>query len=174
MAQLVGADRRAIVDRLVEHFDAVAAGNGPVAVSLESSLGLGKTRLAQELYHHLATSRQGCVAYWPASLDWREHADGDTRRDVLQVRKQVEPTPGWVVPGGVEIPWLWWGITCQLTHAGSPMRALKDASDQLRAHLDPPRSAPGRERAGQVPRRAPGGGTAGVLRHGQPADRGAR
>jgi hypothetical protein len=70
MAQLVGADRQAIVDRLVRDFDAVAAGGGPIAISLESSLGLGKTRLVQELYHHLATSRQGPIAYWPASLDW--------------------------------------------------------------------------------------------------------
>jgi hypothetical protein len=106
VAQLVGADRLAVVDRLVADFDACAAGGGPRAVSLESSLGLGKTRLAQELYSRLAATRQGSVAYWPASVDWREQVDRESRRDVLQARKQIEPTPGWVVPGGVEIPWL--------------------------------------------------------------------
>ncbi len=137
MRQLVGDDRRAIADQLVAGFDRVIAGEGPLAVSLEASLGLGKTRLVQELYHRLATTRQGTPAYWPPTLDWRVDAVGQARPDVLQARKQVEPTPGWVIPGGAELPWLWWGISCQLTHAGSPMRAMKDASDQLRAHLDP-------------------------------------
>ena len=133
MRPLVGADRHAIIDNLVAQFDAVASGRGPRAVSLEASLGLGKTRIAQELYARLATSRQGANPYWPPKLDW-----GETQSDdVLQARKQVEPTAGWVIPGGVEIPWLWWGIPCQLNHAGYPMRAMKDASDQLRVHLDP-------------------------------------
>lgn len=84
---------------------------------------------AQELYARLATSRQGANPYWPPKLDW-----GETQSDdVLQARKQVEPTAGWVIPGGVEIPWLWWGIPCQLNHAGYPMRAMKDASEWGRA-----------------------------------------
>jgi hypothetical protein len=137
VTEFVGVNRQAILERLVTLHDDVAAGAGPRAVSLEASLGLGKTRIIQELFRHLAASRQGPVPYWPAALDWEAHADDGVRRDVLQARKQVEPTPGWVVPGGVEIPWLWWGIGCQLSKAGSPMRALKDASDQLRVHLDP-------------------------------------
>ncbi len=133
MRPLVGDDRLAIIQRLVTEFDAIASGQGPRAVSLEASLGLGKTRIAQELFARLATTRQGRNPYWPPKLDWQD-AQVD---DVLQARKQVEPTAGWVVPGGVEIPWLWWGIPCQLNHAGHPMRAMKDASDQLRVHLDP-------------------------------------
>ena len=133
MRPLVGADRRAIIDSLVANFDAVASGDGPRAVSLEASLGLSKTRIAQELFARLATTRQGAKPYWPPLLDWRDTQSDD----VLQARKQVEPTPGWVISGGVEIPWLWWGIPCQLNHAGYPMRAMKDASDQLRVHLDP-------------------------------------
>ena len=133
MRPLVGADRRAIVDDLVAAFDAVAAGDGPRAVSIEASLGLGKTRLIQELYGRLATTRQGPRPYWPASLG----APGREPGTVLQTRKQIEPTPGWVVPGGAEIPWLWWGISCRLSQVGHPMRSMKDASDQLRVHLDP-------------------------------------
>lgn len=133
MRPLVGEDRLATVDQLVAAFDAVAAGDGPRAVSIEAPLGLGKTRLVQELYARLAADRQGSGAYWPPRLD---HALG-TADDVLRARKQIEPTPGWVIPGSTEIPWLWWAISCQLSHAGSPMRALKDAGDQLKAHLDP-------------------------------------
>ncbi|MGK2850382.1 MAG: AAA family ATPase [Candidatus Limnocylindrales bacterium] len=133
MRPLVGDDHRATVDRLVGAFDAVAAGGGPRAISLEASLGLGKTRLVQELYGALATTRQPGTPYWPARLDW----SGTRADDVLHARKQVDPTPGWVIPGGTSIPWLWWGISCQLSQAGHPMRSMKDASDQLRAHLDP-------------------------------------
>lgn len=133
MRPLVGEDRQAVVDRLVAAYDAVAAGGGPQAISLEASLGLGKTRLVQELYQALAITRQPGTPYWPPRLDW-----SDTRSDdVLHARKQVDPTPGWVIPGGTSIPWLWWGISCQLGQAGHPMRSMKDASDQLRAHLDP-------------------------------------
>lgn len=133
MRPLVGDDRRAVVERLVAAYDAVAAGGGPRAISLEASLGLGKTRLVQELYGALATTRQPGTPYWPARLDW----SGTRADDVLHARKQVDPTPGWVIPGGTSIPWLWWGISCQLGQAGHPMRSMKDASDQLRAHLDP-------------------------------------
>lgn len=133
MRTFVGDDRQSALDHLVNAFDEVASTGVPRVISLESSVGLGKTRLVQELFKRLAATRQGPVAYWPSALDWIGHrAD-----DVLQTRKQVEPTPGWVIPGGVEIPWLWWAIPCHLTNAGSPMRALKDASDQLRVHMDP-------------------------------------
>ena len=143
MPALVGQDRIALLDRLVAEFDAVADGRGPRAISLESPLGFGKTRLVQELYGQLAARRQATGTYWPRSLDWREAAAETpprlrhARPDLLQARKQVEPTPGWIVQGNVEIPWLWRGISCHLISAGSPMRALKDVSDQLRAHLDP-------------------------------------
>lgn len=133
MRPLVGEDRLAIVDHLVAAFDAVVAGDGPRAVSIEAPLGLGKTRLVQELFARLAAERQRVGPYWPPSLD---HGNGHTD-DVLRARKQIEPTPGWVIPAGTEIPWLWWAISCQLSNAGHPMRAMKDASDQLRVHLDP-------------------------------------
>ena len=133
MRPLVDAGRHAVLDGLVADFDAVAGGAGPRAVSLEASLGLGKTRLVQELFARLAATRQPLGPYWPERLDWR----GTESDDVLQARKQVEPTPGWVIPGRTEIPWLWWGISCQLSQSGHPMRSMKDASDQLRAHLDP-------------------------------------
>ena len=133
MRPLVGEERLAIVDQLVAAFDAVVAGDGPRAISIEAPLGLGKTRLVQELFTRLSAERQGGAAYWPPSL---EH--GNARADdVLRARKQIEPTPGWVIPGGTEIPWLWWSISCQISNAGHPMRAMKDASDQLRVHLEP-------------------------------------
>lgn len=59
MTEFVGVDRQAILERLVTLYDDVAAGAGPRAVSLEASLGLGKTRVIQELFRHLAGSRQG-------------------------------------------------------------------------------------------------------------------
>lgn len=133
MRPLVGADRRALVDDLVLAFDAVAAGDGPRAISIEAGLGLGKTRLIQEFYGRLATTRQGPRPYWPQTLG----SPGASGTSVLQARKQIEPSPGWVIPGGAEIPWLWWGISCQLSQVGHPMRSMKDASDQLRVHLDP-------------------------------------
>lgn len=56
MRALDDEDHRATVERLLAAFDAVPAGGGPRAISFEASLGLGKTRLVQELYGALATT----------------------------------------------------------------------------------------------------------------------
>lgn len=71
-----GANRQASLTRLIRAYDDVAAvaegvrpGSEPVQGSLRVVLihaerGLGKTRLALELYHHLATKRDP-EGYWP-------------------------------------------------------------------------------------------------------------
>jgi len=66
----VGDDRQAILDHLTRSYDEVVSGGAPRTISLESSLGLDKTGLVQELFAHLAQSRQGPTAYWLHTLDW--------------------------------------------------------------------------------------------------------
>src|SRR5690606_41690616 len=58
--------RDAELERLLAHWESVRAGDGPRVVVLLAEPGLGKTRLAQELYARLVAREQGgAPGYWP-------------------------------------------------------------------------------------------------------------
>lgn len=60
--------RKAELKQLVEAYESVASGSGPRLVVVCADRGMGKTRLVQELYRHLATTCDP-DCYWPdASL----------------------------------------------------------------------------------------------------------
>ena len=120
MAPFSGSSRVRLVDELARTFRAVEAAQRPRLVCIEGSLGVGKTRIIQELYARLAADQ----GYWPASLT---SEDG-----VGPLRFQVAPTPeraDWAAP----MPWMWWGVGCAL-HRGQPMPVLAHELGQLRCH----------------------------------------
>ena len=129
MREFVGAGHRQAVVELLQAFDEIAGGAGPLAVSIEASIGLGKTRVIQEFYAGLAATRQGPAPYWPTRLDDLDDLD------LLRARKRVYPPP-FVAPGNVELPWLWWGISCHLSHLGAPLQSLQTAGRQFQVHTE--------------------------------------
>src|SRR5690606_9695602 len=89
--------REAELGRLLSHWERVRAGEGPRAAALLAEPGLGKTRLAQELYARLVADEQGGTGYWPPALG----AEGDN----LRVNPAVE-----ACDGAADLPFLWWGV----------------------------------------------------------------
>ncbi len=65
---LVGSERWAMADELVELFDRVVEDREPRWLSIEAGIGWGKTRLAHELYRVLASERQASGRYWPPTM----------------------------------------------------------------------------------------------------------
>jgi len=123
-SQFVGDDRVALVDELVAAFDEVVADGGVRVHVLSAPSGLGKTRVVQELYARLAEA-QPEPRYWPTELtdqsDWK------------QSRKLTHPIEV-EVPPGAEIPWLWWGLSCQRRQSGVLHQALFEDIPQVVAH----------------------------------------
>lgn len=112
--------------RLGEAFDTVRSGAPATrAVMLRGPSGAGRTGLLQAFYE-LTVTRQNPPGYWPADLAPR--TDPLTRRDVIV---PVDFT----VPGGVALPWLWWGLS------GAHEVAAWDANPQLKVHAEAFRSA---------------------------------
>ncbi len=67
----VGAQRRAVVDDLLDAYDAVAAGEGPQGWFLTAPSGSGKSRVVHEFYARLAAERQPGAEharYWPQHI----------------------------------------------------------------------------------------------------------
>jgi len=132
----VGAQRRGIVDDLLAAFDAVAAGGGPQLWSLVAPSGAGKSRIVHELYARLAAERQavdGAPRYWPASI-----APSGEGRLLLADRKLTHPHEsdgGLVVPEGLTIPWMWWGLNCLRSTDGGYGQILFEEETQLRDHV---------------------------------------
>lgn len=83
--------------RLLSQWERVRAGDGPRVLVLLAEPGLGKTRLAQELYRRLVVTEQGGTGYWPHELG----AEGDNLR--------VNPDVG-TCDAAAELPFLWWGV----------------------------------------------------------------
>ena len=119
-APLAGAfsGREEELGRLLSHWERVKAGEGPRVVVLLAEPGLGKTRLAQELYARLVAAEQGGPGYWPTTLG----VEGDN----LKVNPRVEECDP-----GADAPFLWWGV--RLTDPDGHNQA---ASGALPAHVD--------------------------------------
>lgn len=128
MAGFVGTDRAEALDYLTRCYDGIAAGNGPFVVTLEAPMGMGKTRVVQELYAVLAAGRQSGVPYWPPTV-------ADINEHLLTARKRIAPER-FLAPGGASLPWLWWAINCHVSHVGSPLQSLQTAAPQLEAHAE--------------------------------------
>ena len=124
MAELVGAERRSLVDELVMSFDEVAQSGSPQWWSFEAPPGWGKTRLVQELYQRLA-ARQDAPGYWPPALQAAGEDVGSSRKRVTPHFSQAElgATPGY----------FWWGVSC-LSRPGSEFEALVQDLDQFARH----------------------------------------
>lgn len=110
--------REAELSRLLSHWESVKAGEGPRAVVLLAEPGLGKTRLAQELYARLVAAEQGGPGYWPPTLG----VEGDN----LRVSPRVEECDP-----GADAAFLWWGV--RLTDPDGHNQA---AAGALPAHVD--------------------------------------
>lgn len=89
--------RESELSRLLEHWERVKEGEGPRVAVLLAEPGLGKTRLAQELYGRLVAAEQGGPGYWPPSLG----VEGDN----LTVNPHVDECDA-----GADVPFLWWGV----------------------------------------------------------------
>ena len=111
--------RDAELERLLAHWESVRAGDGPRVVVLLAEPGLGKTRLAQELYARLVAREQGgAPGYWPPTLG----EDGDN----LRVNPPLE-----ACDQGAPLPFLWWGL--RLTDPGGRNQVVSGA---LPGHVD--------------------------------------
>lgn len=126
----VGAERHALVDRLVAIVDHVAGHGTPHLVTLEAGSGWGKTRLVHELYRQLA-ARQQAPAYWPPSIVDALPDDQGASRDGLRKRIfPLEVTP----PAGAVPDWFWWGITATAHRGGATVQALATDLAQVDRH----------------------------------------
>ncbi|MEA2420885.1 MAG: hypothetical protein QOE60_3091, partial [Thermoleophilaceae bacterium] len=120
LTPFVGRHRELALQSVVHWFRDTAARNQPRLVCIHGSLGIGKTRIAQELYKALATDQQ----YWPPSLDRGPSAGPLSKR----IHPAVPSTTS-----GLDMPWMWWGVSCALRH-GVPAQVLGEAITQLRVH----------------------------------------
>ena len=119
------ADRKKVVEALVNTFKKVEDGEGPSLVVLSAPTGYGKTRIVQEFYAHVSAKQKW--PYWPARLE------GDILRPWTETRKCVFPASFYVPPGAV-MDWMWWGVSCSLHQDGTPAHALSEYAPQLAAH----------------------------------------
>ncbi len=111
--------REAELGRLLSHWERVRAGEGPRVAVLLAEPGLGKTRLAQELYARLVADEQGGTGYWPPALG----AEGDN----LRVNPAVE-----ACDGAADLPFLWWGV-----RLADPEGHNQAVSGALAGHVEP-------------------------------------
>lgn len=99
----------------------------PQVVVLLAEPGLGKTRLAQELYHHVAThfGDQDRPCYWPEHLDRRGN------------NLALNPDPA-KCRSDNPMRFLWWGLRAEdgLTKGSLPGAAVGSALPTLRPHLE--------------------------------------
>ncbi len=126
----VGAERQAIVDRLLDAFVAVERGEGSRISMIVSPPGWGKTRIVQEFYRRLA-SGQRLPAYWPAEMI--EDAAPDDIRGLSRTRKVVYAAE-MTVSGQARMDWMWWGVSCYTRADGRLGQAMFDDATQLYAH----------------------------------------
>lgn len=97
-AQETFVGRERLLERLLSAWREVRGGRaGPRAVVLLAEPGLGKTRLAQELYRRLVALEQDGAGYWPRELG----REGDNLK--------VNPDEGSSDAAGA-MSFLWWGI----------------------------------------------------------------
>lgn len=103
---------------LLTRWQEVKDGEGPRVVVLLAESGLGKTRLAQELYTRVVEAEQGAGGYWPAEL-------GNDGNNLL-----VNPPPAsW--NAAADVPFLWWGV-----RLSDQVGRNQVATGALAAHVD--------------------------------------
>ena len=126
----VGAEREALVGRLLATYDGVVASRSARLVTLEAASGWGKSRVVQELYRRLAAERQ-TSGFWPPSiLDAVAGADRGSLESPGGRRKRVFPA-SFVAPAGALPEWLWWGISATARQGGTPVNALAADLEQV-------------------------------------------
>jgi hypothetical protein len=118
----VGADRRAIVNDLLNDFRHIAAEPGVRIRVLTAPTGFGKTRIVQELFAQMS-AEQPEPAYWPRRLE--EQGDPSWTR----TRKRIFPAVVNAAPDAV-LPWMWWGCRVPADPtAGTPRRCMRTLSN---------------------------------------------
>jgi tetratricopeptide (TPR) repeat protein len=129
----VGEGRRAIVRDLVAAFDSIETGSS-FWFHLEAPTGAGKTRIVQEFYRHIASTRQTQPAYWPNTIVDEQPAAASVfdTASFERTRKEVNPR-SFVKPEGAVPNWLWWGFTCGDRH-GIRLSSLATDVGQLQQH----------------------------------------
>lgn len=139
MSGLVGDSHQAALRTLIDTYERVGAkvaaeAAGPAdseLVVLSAPMGWGKTRVVQEFYAHLASQQPADTPYWPSELV----ADVD-RGPALKARKRVEPGT-FEVSNSTNMPFLWWGVSCQERQDARLSNAVGDDIGQLVAHFGP-------------------------------------
>ena len=132
MSGLVGDSHQAALDELVAAYKRVAGGKASELVVLTAPVGWGKTRVVHDFYAHLASHHQpDGAAYWPPVL-----VENPDQGDPTKARKKANPGQ-FLAQGGSEIPYLWWGLSCQPRQDGRLANAVADDISQLIAHLGP-------------------------------------
>jgi hypothetical protein len=120
----------------------------PGVVVLLSESGLGKTRLLQEFFRWLSTSKDGVgdAGYWQDVLA----RQGDNLR--------IDPDPG-ACNHLVPLPFLWWGV--RLSDPGQhnqtmSLSVLASCADRFEPHVEPMLRARRRAERGEERRRSAG------------------
>ncbi len=127
MPHFVGSERLEIVDAIVAQYDACVTENRPHLVSITAEVGWGKTRIVQELYGRLQKDRQPNGRYWTGDLL-------DVDDDPMRGRKVIYPLSA-EPDHDAQLPWLWWGLRCEVDSGGRRVRALFNDRAQLQVHL---------------------------------------
>lgn len=122
LMQFVGTDREQVVRDLVAAFERVRDGNGPEAHCLVGRIGLGKTRIVQELFSRLAAD-QADPQYWPTRI-W------SGTPETQQPRKVVYPNK-FAVQAAASLSFFWWGFSCGGQSRGD---TLEEGYDQIFIH----------------------------------------
>jgi tetratricopeptide (TPR) repeat protein len=114
---------------LISAWENVKAGN-PHAITLIADTGVGKTRLAQAFYEHLAAESHkelvdGATPYWPSDLGaGRQRVANPSLERFGEFNLKVS-----------SIPWLWWGMYWT-DDPNDVTNGLAETSRFLRVHLE--------------------------------------
>jgi len=127
MAIGLNGSRHIDFELLVAAFDRVVNDGIPEVFVVEAPTGWGKTKFVQTFYERLALSQVG-NAYWPPQL-----LVGEDKDDWQSSRKRIFPAD-FQIPDGSELPWLWWGVSCNKRQDGRPAQVLFEDGSQLAAH----------------------------------------
>ena len=96
---------------------------------------MGKTRIIQELYERMRTTRKD--PYWPP-LALATRQDLGVGADPMPGRKLVAPPlTGFVWPEEALPTFGWWGLNCERLSTGSEMDVVQAVVPQLSAHTIP-------------------------------------